>query len=197
MPQTKGSPTIRRAMESVTSKTYTFIGVTLITVLVFLLGAIKPTFSAISRIQNEVQEKERVDAQLQSKINVLTTLQNSVSEYEEDLEILNTYFPSNSDYSVLMAGLERITASYGFQMASLSIKVDEIEDESTQIYPEMQLVEIKIVTSGPKSQVTEIVEHLENIPVIPDIVKLSYVLDESYRTGFVSLSVIMNIYKME
>jgi Tfp pilus assembly protein PilO len=196
MADTKSSPTIRRTRESVSTKTYTFIGVTLITVIFFLVGAIKPTLSAISRIKNEVEEKEIVDAQLQDKINTLTELQNSVSEYQDELEILNTYFPSNSDYSLLMAGFERITSNWGFQMDSLSIKVDETENISVSDYPGMDLVEVKLVANGPKSQVTELVEHIENTPVIPQVVKLSYALDESYRTGFVSLSLIMNIYKM-
>lgn len=196
MPQTKGSPTIRRARESISSQTYTFAGITLIAVLIFLLGAIRPTLSAISEIQNEVKEKERIDAQLQQKINVLTELQNSVTEYEDDLKIIETYFPSTSDYSVLMASMERITAAYGFQMNSLSIKVDDTGEVESE-YSGMSLVEVKIVGNGPRSQVVELIEHFENMAVIPEIAKVNYVLDESYRTGFVNLSVIMNIYKME
>ena len=196
MSQTKTRPTIRRARESLSTKTYTFAGITLITVLVFLLGAISPTLSAISRIQNEVKEKEIIDDQLQNKINILTDLQNSVIEYEDDLEIIDTYFPLNSDHSVLMAGLERITTSYGFQMVSLSIKVND-GDEATDAYSGMRLVEVKVVGSGPRSQVSNLLEHFENMPVVPEITKVSYALDESYRTGFVGLSVLMNIYKME
>lgn len=197
MSQSKGSPTIRRARESVTTKTYTFAGITLITVLVFLIGAVKPTLSAISRINNEVKEKQLIDSQLQNKINVLTELQSSLGEYEEGLTAIEAYFPSNSDYSVLMAGFERIASAWGFQLDSLSIKVSETENESAESYPGMGLVEVKFVASGPRTQVNSLIEQIESTPVVPRVVKANYILDESYRTGFVSLSLMMNIYKME
>lgn len=195
MPQNKGNPTIRRARESKSTKTYTFLGVTLAIVLVFLLGAIRPTLSAISEINNEVKEKERVDSQLQQKINSLTELQNSFSDYEENLEILDAYFPTDMDYSIVMAGLERITSSWGFEMSSLSIKPDENEQNSE--YSGMEPVILRISINGPKSQIVELLDHLESLPVVPEITSVSYSLDESYRTGFVSLSITMNIYKME
>ncbi|MFH1547465.1 MAG: hypothetical protein ABIC57_03190 [bacterium] len=196
MAQTKSSPTIRRVRDSISSKTYTFAGVTLVAVLIFLLGAIRPTLSAISRIQNEVKEKERIDAQLQNKINTLTELQETLGEYEDDLNIIETYFPSGSDYSILMASMERITASHGFEMSSLSIKQDET-DETGDIYTGMKSVEMKFSGNGPRTQVSNLLEHLENMVVIPDIPRISYVLDESYRTGFINLSVVMTIYKMD
>lgn len=194
MAQPKGSPTIRRAREAKAQKTYTFVGITLLAVLVFLLGAIRPTLSAISEINNEVKEKERVDAQLQQKINTLEQLQSSVSDYEENLEILDTYFPPESDYSILMAGFERITANWGFQMDSLSIKVEENSDAIP--YQGMEPVQVRMVSNGPRSQIVELLNHFENLPVIPQIDQISYSVDESYRTGFVSLSIAMTIYKM-
>ena len=187
--------TMKRTLKSPMRKTFTFLGVTLILVAVFLMGAIKPTLSTIQRIQSEIKTRESVDRQLQTKLNNIQTLQNVYRSKKTDLEVIDIYFPANTDYSLVLASLEKITARYGFSLNSLSIS-SENSALAGVVYPGMELVGINLNLSGRPADVTKLLKHLEGLPVVPDIVSVSFSPSEAEEeNGLVGVSISMNVYK--
>lgn len=186
--------TVKRMLSTPRKKAYTFLGVTLIVVLVFTFGAIRPTVSTISRLYGEIKERQELGDKLQNKINTLSTLQKEYQEKEEDLEFLDVFFPENSDYSLLMASLEKISGQYGFEMSGLGITVMEKEVDKSGV-TDMESVEVVIVATGSRSSIVPFVEHLENLPVVPDIESVSATAAGEEGSDEVRVNVRMTVYK--
>ena len=187
--------TMKRTLRNPMRKTFTFLGITLILIAVFLMGAIKPTISTIQRIQTEIKTRESVDRQLQTKLNNIQTLQNEYRSKKADLEVIDIYFPANTDYSLVMASLEKITERYGFSLNSLSIS-PQSTSLTGEVYPGMEMVSINLNLSGRPADVTKLLKHLEGLPIVPDIVSVSFSPSEAEEeNGLVGLSISMNVYK--
>ncbi|MDD3661734.1 MAG: type 4a pilus biogenesis protein PilO [Candidatus Dojkabacteria bacterium] len=187
--------TMRRLLKSPMRKTFTFLGVTLIVLVIFLMGAIKPTLSTISRLKGEIRDRENVNEQMQTKINNIQALQEVYLSREEDFSIIPVYFPSDSDYSLLMASLEKVVNAYGFELSSLRIAVDEIE-RASGTYPGMSRVNVSLNVSGQKVNVVDLVEHLESLPVMPNLLSLSISPKSSEGIGSqVDMTISMYIFK--
>ena len=85
--------TVSRLAKSPMQKTFTFLGVTLIVVIIFLMGAIKPTMVKISSIAAEIKTKTDVNEQLQAKITNLQQLQEQYESKKDDLTVIDYFFP--------------------------------------------------------------------------------------------------------
>ena len=190
--------TMKRLLRTPMQKTFTFLGVTLIVLIVFIMGAIRPTLNTISELNNEIKIKKEVNDDLQTKINNLQSLQNVYQEREDELSSIDVYFPQNSDYSLILASLEKICSTYGFELNSLSVSVVDLEDTSGKSYSGMGQVEVGLRVSGRRANVTELIEHVEGLPIIPNVRRVSFSPSEQEEeSGWVQVSVDMYTYKAE
>lgn len=190
--------TMKRFLGTPREKTYTFLGVTLIVVLVLLLGAVRPTLTTISKLRGEIKERQNVNNQMQDKLNTLQEVQDDYFQKEEDLEFIQIFYPKDADYSLLMANFERIAKSYGYDLLSVRLEAARVEDwevEESSEYPGMEVVESRIHVVGELSELVNLLEHLENLPSVPDVNRVIFnpVEDE----GVVQIDVIisMTMYK--
>lgn len=171
--------TMKRFLKSPMQKSYTFAGVTIVVILVFLFGAIRPTFVTISRLRTEIAERQIIDNALQAKITALQSLNVEFSRNEESLDLLNALYPENSDFSLLMANLERISSTYGQTLENLEIAVEETQvvpgQDIDTVAPSITRVQVRMVVMGNRSRVTDLIDHIENLPHIPDVVRVSFV----------------------
>jgi len=189
--------TMSRLLKSPMHKTFTFLGLTLISVLIFLMGAIKPTLATISQLNKEIKIRTEVNSDLQTKINNIETLQSVYLEKKEDLSVIDTFFPVDSDYSILMASLESVTAKYGFEMNSLHISVDTGASASASGYKNMERVDIRLATVGRRANLIRLIEHLEGLPVIPNVSRVTFSpVEDKSDASFVSVTIEMYVYKM-
>lgn len=186
--------TMQRLLRNPMRRTYTFLGVSLVVVLVFLLGAIRPTVITISNLRSEIAERKAVNEKLQTKINTLQTLQTQYIENQDKLDLLDSYFPSDADYSILMANLEQICKSYGYELFDIQIQTTSV-DEISPKYLDMQQVEVRLVVIGPRSEMIGLIDYLEELPVLPQVSSVSYVPEDSETAGDVRLNLQMDIYK--
>lgn len=187
---------MRRFMASPRRKTYTFLGITLILVLVFLLGAIRPTLATISSLRGEISERESVSEDLQAKINTLQDLQDDYLANQEAIESINYLFPEDSDYSFLMASLEKISRSYGFELITVQVAVDEKSIKTNQSkYSGMNLVQGRVVVIGDRDDLGTLIEHIEDLPMVPNITKVSFSPYDEDDIDAVKASIDFEIYK--
>jgi len=177
-------------------KTFTFLGFTLIFIIILLMAAIRPTFNKISDLRSDIRVKEKVNEQLQTKLNNLNTLQEIYLEREDDLSVIELYFPSDMDYSLVMASLEKITAKYGYDLGHISIVKAEESRSSQGDYVGMEKVTISMTVSGDRADFKNLLSHLEESPVIPNIMNIR--VDPVGLTdtgGEVDATITMHVYK--
>lgn len=187
--------TMDRMLTNPMRKTFTFLGVTLLIVIVFLMGAIRPTITTISRLRREIDVRTEVDADLQTKINNLQTLRAEYESKKESLSAIDTFFPADSDYSLVMASLEQVTAKYGYTMDSLHISADKNSAKKSD-YQSMEMVTIRLSAQGRKSNIVKLLQHIEHLPIIPSIRRITFSPAESNQDpSWIRVSVDMYAYK--
>lgn len=188
--------TVQRLLKNPMQKTFTFLGVTLIVVLVFLMGAIRPTVSTISSLRAEIRTRESVNEKMQAKINAIQELQSEYDSRKEDLSAIEVFFPVDADYSLLLASLERIAAKYGYELDNVQISIAESSVIRRSDYPDMESVDLRVSVSGRSTNLVEFISHLEELPVIPNIRRVGFTPEEGEDdTSWVRVSVDMYIYK--
>lgn len=188
--------TMQRMLNSPMQKTFTFLGFSLIFIIILIMAAIRPTFQKISELRSDIRVKEDVNEQLQTKINNLNTLQDLYEEREEDLSVIELYFPSDMDYSLVMASLERVTAKYGFDMYRLSINKEEMRGYIQQDYTGMEKVIVAVSVTGDRADFKDLVTHLEEMPIIPNMTYLKVdPKGETDTSGEIDATISFRIYK--
>ena len=137
-----------------------------------------------------------MNEQLQTKINNINTLQDLYQEREEDLSVIDLYFPSDMDYSLVMASLEKVTAKYGFDMYSLSITKENKNSAVRTDYPGMEKVLINISVIGNRADFKDLITHLESMPVIPNMASLRVDPESDMDTGAeIDAGITIYVYK--
>ncbi|MBN2101103.1 hypothetical protein JW710_04425 [Candidatus Dojkabacteria bacterium] len=188
--------TLQRLLRSPRRKTYTMLGATLVIILVFLLGAIRPTISTISKLRGEIKTRRSVNSALQTKINNLQTLQDIYYEKQDDLEFIDDYYPANSDYSLLMANLERIANSYDFEVILIHVtSAGESNVGESVDYTGMERMEMRMVVEGDRNDLSALVRHIENLPVVPELARIAMSPTGAEGTTFVRCTIDMFMYK--
>jgi Tfp pilus assembly protein PilO len=160
---------MQRMLNSPMQKTFTFLGLSLVFIIILIMAAIRPTFQKISELRAEIRVKQDVNEKLQTKINNLNTLQDLYEEREEDLSVIDLYFPADMDYSLVMASLERVTGKYGFELNRLTISKQERTAGYAQDYQGMEKVMVTMSVAGDRADFNDLVVHLEEMPVIPNM----------------------------
>lgn len=194
--QSTSRQTLRQMFRSPMQKTFTFLGFTLIIIIILLLTAIRPTFNKISTLRSDIRAKESVNEQLQTKLNNLNTLQEIYLEREDDLSVIELYFPSDMDYSLVMASLEKITEKYGYELVHISIVKAEKSRSSRGDYAGMEKVTISMTVSGDRADFKNLLSHLEESPIIPNIMNIR--IDPVGLTetgGEIDATITMYVYK--
>ena len=108
-----------------------------------------------------------MNERLQEKSNNIGILQEIYDERKDDVSVIEIFFPADMDYSLLLASLEQITANYGYELTSVNIvKATNASDSGIQ---GMELVDLQVRASGREENVTKLVKHLEELPVIPNV----------------------------
>lgn len=189
--------TMNRILKSSMQKTFSFLGITLIVTIIFLLGAIKPTLSTITSLRSEIKVSESIDNQLETKLANIQSLQNKYRTKKSELEVIDIYFPSNSDYGLILASFEKITARYGFVLHRMSISQATVGIADAQ-YSGMEPVIITLNISGHPEDIANLLKHFEGLPIVPTIETLSFT-DQSAGDGedggAIGFSVFMRVYK--
>lgn len=183
--------TTKRFLSTPIQKTYTFAGATLVVVIIFLVGAILPTFSTISRLQSEISERKYIESTLQKKLNDIDSLRQAYTQREQDLSFVDQLFPANSDYSLLMSNLEKIAQSYGFELQTWGIAEFAAGKKLKLSYSNLTPLEVQFDITGDKQQLVKLLDHLESLPEVPEITKIGYAPSGSSGELRVSIEMIV------
>lgn len=152
-------------------KSYTIVGLTIITVAFFIVFAIKPTISKIASIQTNTKALQNLEIQIDKKLATLDLLIAQKDSNKDNLVLFDKYFPTEKETSLLVANFEKISERYSLLLTSVSF--DEATERviATQ-YPTLTnvgVLETKITVEGDLTSIQNFVKHLEEYPRVMHI----------------------------
>lgn len=101
-------------------KTYLELMLSLGTIMIFAVYAIKPTVLTIIELNNEIKSKENTVSLLIQKITNLKTASNILQKESQNLEFIENAVPSNADVEQLINQIEKIAVNNSVAIRNLS-----------------------------------------------------------------------------
>lgn len=111
--------TLKDLFKTSQRKTYTTLGVTIILVVFLAVIAIRPTIIKVGEIQNDIKAKEALKVELESKLKLLTELDQKYRDYEQVVPLLDQAIPAKSDTASLTANISELVKSFGMTLNSI------------------------------------------------------------------------------
>ena len=100
-------------------RTYTGIIFSLITVIFFIIFAIKPTLTTIAQLMKQTKDQRLVVTELDKKINNLAEAQKNYLEANNDLGLVEEALPSKTDLPLLTRQIETLARQAGIEIINL------------------------------------------------------------------------------
>ncbi len=101
-------------------KIYLELILSLGTIIVFSVFAIKPTILTIIDINNEIKSKEDVVIKLDNKIRDLKIASSILQKQPTDLKLIDQAVPANAELEIVINQIEKIAATNSVQITSLT-----------------------------------------------------------------------------
>lgn len=154
------------------------------TVIIFLIFALKPTILTIIELTKEIKEREETVAKLDSKISNLRSARSAYDSVSESLEILKSAIPNSPVPQTLASQIEFLAAKNGVSVLGISIDEVPIEGEAKQkktagdlkpIFEDTLEAPITMSVSGQYSSLVSFIRDMENArrPLKIDILGIS------------------------
>lgn len=155
---------ITKFFESAQNKSYTILGLTFISLIVFGAFAIRPTIVTITKLRKKVAEGREIEAKMQEKIDTLYALQKLIYDNERKIELSESSFPSDSNIDTIIANVDLIAQKYDLTLLSLT-PVDgtssaSVSDLSTGIIVNA----MRVMLEGSPENFQKFIEHVETLP---------------------------------
>jgi len=155
--------------------------------------AIRPTITTITRINEEIKEKERINNLLEKKIEALSELDKEYSANKEKFDDLELIFPAEENFSLLMANMGAIASRNGFSLGSISFnRYRGKYSPTTRVFIPQTL---SLGVRGRQSNIVAFLRELEDWPLYPEIEAFSYSQQED-GDGTSSFSISLRIYSV-
>jgi Tfp pilus assembly protein PilO len=101
------------------SKTYTLLGVSILLVVLLFLAAIRPTILKIGEIQNQIKDVRNTKNDLDSKLKVLTKLDQQYRDYETIIPVFQDSIPNKVDTAALTANISELARLNNLTLQSI------------------------------------------------------------------------------
>lgn len=111
-------------------RVYTEIVLTLLTIIFFLVFAIRPTLITVAGLIKEIKEKRVIAEKLDQKINDLSLAQKEYQRIQKDLYLLDEALPLDSRLTVLVRQLEALARKDGAEILSLQFEKTKLKSEN-------------------------------------------------------------------
>ncbi|HQM15604.1 MAG TPA: hypothetical protein PLM16_00120 [Candidatus Woesebacteria bacterium] len=121
-------------------------------VIFFTVFAIKPTLQTIAELITEIEEKQKLDEQLQQKIVALATAQEEYQRYSSQIKLLDQAIPSQPQLIESIKVLEKLATDNKVIISSLLVSEipEEIAVDSTQTLNRVDLyLSLKVIGDYP------------------------------------------------
>ncbi len=171
---------------------YGFGLITAIVIIVLSVGALKPSIETIVKLRSEIEQKEMILDKLETKIQVINSLNLQYEEFQDTAKDLGLIFPANGDFSLFLANIESITEKSGFKLESVSFTKKKTGSLAFQLLSPKR---VQLGVMGKKQNLIPFLKTLEELPFYPEIntVSFSEEVDDDGNTDF---SIALTIYEV-
>jgi hypothetical protein len=173
---------------------YGFGAFTVFVILVLVIGAIQPSVTTILSLLNEIEEKEQLIIELDTKITNLGKLDTQSKELAGPIRDLELLFPNTGDFSFFMANIEGVVETNGFDLNSIGFT--EINDDFVTNAIVLQGSLVSLSVKGDLDNIVQLLTTLEEMPMSPIIQSVSYTTDADKDENY-TVSIQMVIYHIE
>ena len=176
-------------------KGYIYAGVTIFFAILLIIFAVRPTIITITQINTSIKEKNRLNTLLESKINTLSALDKQYDEMSEQMNDLELIYPSNGNFSLLLANIESVLSRNSFSL--VGVDFDKYSDKNVDFTPKVLIPwTMQIVAKGSTTNIVNLLKSLEALPMYPVVETFSY-SDQKDTNGLTSFSISIRVYKIE
>ena len=174
-------------------KSYIYAGIAVVSSILLIFFAIKPTLETITSIRKDIKTKQTTVSVLDSRIAALQQLDKEYANNTRLFNMLPLLFPSNSNNSLLLYNINDIVQKNGFLLNNVSFSGYDLG--STFSTNSLKPTSVILNVVGPTSDLTsleKLLKTFESMPMYPTVYSVSYSIDEgSEKTSY---SISLKIY---
>ena len=111
---------VRQQAENKKFFKYLEVGATFLLITIFLITAIAPTASAISKLLGDIKSKEITTASMKKKILNIVAAQDYYAQAQEQFQILESSYPSNPEFYQAASNFSSISRQSGVSIDHLN-----------------------------------------------------------------------------
>jgi Tfp pilus assembly protein PilO len=181
-------------------KTYTILGLTLITLGILVWFAVKPTISTIAQLDRKIKQYQHYSSLLTDKVTALSNLQRQYSEsitndgLLEPIQFLgDTALPATTNLPELYANLNYMAQTNSVALSAVTAE-PLTANESLDVVSNLTGVSISLTASGSVTDLTSFLSEIENYPRPIHVKSMTISLDESAGSANYSLSATLITY---
>lgn len=148
---------------------YFFIGLTLFTVSIFGLLAIKPTLQTITNLNKQYQDDQAVYNALKDKLAALNSLDSSYQQIFQDLDYVYSAIPKSNKITYLARQIEKLAEESGVSLERLNFGTIELfPGQKTENYS----FTFNMVLEGSEPKINSFIGNLINFDRIISLERL-------------------------
>ena len=172
----------------------------LVVILVLILGAIRPTLITVFEILSSIEEKKEVSNQLDRKIESMQNLREEYEvEYKSSFKDFTLIYPVRSDFSLLLANIEKIVERNNMELVSIKFEKPRSNFSVSSEVPSLEVIEpwsAQIAVKGSSTRLISLLQDFEEQPYLPSVESVSFsdkVDDEGKKNFSITLLSLIHI----
>lgn len=136
---------------------------TIFGVIFFAIFAIRPTLLTMSDLIKEIEDKEKLDQQLQRKVAALSTAQQEYQLYQDQLELVDEAIPQSMQLITTLKIIEKIASSQDLIISDL--KLGNIPENNQQTLTDENITRVdqglELSVMGSYPSIRDFIEALQ------------------------------------
>lgn len=164
------APSVRKDLEQFYARPLTRVSfeliVSIITVVLFALFALRPTLLTMSDLLREIQEKQQLDQDLGEKISALATAQSEYSTYQPQIQALDQAILQQSSLEEVAYYLESLLSESGLGVQRVAFGQLPVETKTTDDpsrNPVLTQYQVQVVVEGDLVSLQNFLQRVEQV----------------------------------
>ncbi len=167
---------------------------TVVAIIFFAVFAIRPTLLTMSDLLKEIEDKDKLNKQLQKKVAALSTAQQEYQVHKKKLSLVDEAIPPNMQLIKSLKIIEKIASDKGLIISNLTLNQIPDEKQEAQItFRNIKRVDqiIELSVLGDYPSIRDFIEELQRSRRLMVVNFIEFGIKES--RGTTTLEATMNI----
>lgn len=174
------NPQLRALFKTPQRKSYTLIAFTAITVGIFVVFSLRPTFKKVSSLRKEIKDKEEFLEKMNDKLSTLNSLIDEKESVSKEVAYFNKVFPTEQKEGFMVANLAEIAEENNLILKSVMFmdEGDIVETKNTKNVSNIYNLGVSMSLEGETTDIERFTDYLESFPMIFDLYRNSYATED-------------------